>query len=125
MPMPCRTLNTIRFLNGIIVYVIVPLAKFNFGSVQRRLVETERTNLLIITLPSVMSAICGLLFLFQAYGIAATGILGLSPNPSGIFTLVFVHNGWDHLSGNISMMWTHVLAHADEVTETIQHVKFR
>jgi membrane associated rhomboid family serine protease len=82
------------------------MGKFDFGSVQKLPVESGRANLPIIGLSSVMSAICGLLFVIETYGVPATSFLALSPStPWGIFTLMFVHNGWDHLSGNISMIW--------------------
>jgi membrane associated rhomboid family serine protease len=82
------------------------MGRFKLGRLGANFAEPYRVITPVIAMSLVVTAASGLTFLLQIYGVPARESLGLTPSsPWGIFTMMFVHNGLSHLSGNVAMLW--------------------
>lgn len=67
--------------------------------------DSLRVNLPIIAMSGTVTVACFLLFILQLSDAPVTETLQLSPsNPWGVFTSIFLHRSWEHLTANLAML---------------------
>ena len=82
------------------------MGKFDARALREHFLESLRANFPIVLLASVISTVGIIFYFIETFGVPLTSILGLTPStPWGIFTLMFVHDGWNHLSNNVMTIW--------------------